>query len=359
MLNKTLTVLCAGALLSTTMLMPVSSAWAEGTWQKGGLATNQVSGGTAKAQKTITDVLAYWGLLSNSILFATSWIPIHFLPGIVCTWATIIPACRAYLAGGSTQHGLNIDVAGAALDGVLLYDAMHKKAVWSEDIPNLEAQIRQIGSAADLEQECEDDEEGSCNATNATLDKTEVYIKTLKNVGLEAIEDVAGSILKTPTELISAGPYIQEGFGSEVEGIDVSKSVGKKTSSGTILWSDYLPDENDNTTNNGTRTTTAVKKERTETELNDIKDRKLAHLQLTGTAGVARADMGATVARSEKAAFDRLSSYVGSGDGLIANIKVLTGLDLTLSQRLNTLNMLQGQQVANDAASALQFVETK
>jgi len=358
MLNKTIKTLCAGALLSTTMLMPVSSAWAEGTWQQGGLATNNVSSGTAKTQENISKGLAIYGIAMNGAATIAAFIP-FVIPMLVCDKVIPVPKCVFFPASGATGWGLNIDAFGAATDAMALYDAHTKKAVWSEDPGEYTAQIRQIGSAADLEQECEGDEEGECNATNATLDKTEVHIKTLKNVGLEAIEDVAGSVLKTAAELISAGPYIQQGFGSEVEGIDVTQSVGKKTSSGTILWSDYLPDEKDNTTNGGTRTTTTVKKERTEVELKDVKDRKLAHLQLTGTAGVARADMGATVARSEKAAFDRLSSYVGSGDGLIANIKVLTGLDLTLAQRVNTLNMLQGQQVANEAASALQFVETE
>lgn len=357
MLNKKIKVLCAGALLGTTMLMPVSSAWAEGTWQQGGLATNQVSSGTAKTMKTMTQALAILGIISNVTSGGIAAAPLIFPIPIVSKVVPLITAI--FPMSGPIDWGLNFDLAGAALDGMLLHDAMNKNAVWSEDIPELQAQIRQMGSAADLEQECEGDEEGKCDATNATLDKTEVHIKTLKNVGLEAIEDVAGSVLKTPAELISAGPYIQQGFGSELEGIDVNQSVGKKTTSGTVLWSDYLPDENDNTTNGGTRTTTTTKKERTDSELKDVKDRKLAHLQLTGTAGVARADMGATVARSEKAAFNRLSSYVGSGDGLIANIKVLTGLDLTLTQRLNTLNMLQGQQVANEAASALQFVETE
>ena len=101
----------------------------------------------------------------------------------------------------------------------------------------------------------------------------------------------------------------------------------------------------------------AAKVQRTEMETANITTRKKAHLQLNGTAGVARADLGATVARSERAIDPELTKFVGSGDGVIANIKVLCGLDLTLSQRLNLLNMLQGQQVANDAAMALQFVE--
>ena len=357
MLKKTINFVCAGALLGSISFLPMMPARAEGTWQQGGLATNNVSEGTAKKQKNISQALAWWGILTNSIATIATFIPFT-IPGFVCS-KTSVPVCIIPPMGGATGYGFNTDFAGIALDGMLLHDAMNKSAKWSEDIPELEAQIRQIGSAADLEGECEGDEEGGCNETNATLDGTEVHIKALKNVGLEALEDVAGSVLTTPAELIGAAPVIQKGFGSEADGVDTSKSIGKKTSTGVIVYSDYLTDYGSDPTNLGTRTTTTVKKERTEQEVQDISNRKLAHLQLTGTAGVARADLGATVARSEKDAFDRLSSYVGSGDGLIANIKVLAGLDLTLAQRLNLLDMLQGQQVANDAAMALQFVETK
>lgn len=362
MLSKTIKGLCVGALLGSTVIMPLSRLHAEETWQQGGLATNNVSKGTAKAQESISIALAALGLASNVATFIASHNIVTWVSSVTSKGAPpIIPPQTATIFTGDIvwgTFGFNTDLMGAALDGMLLNDAMTKKAVWSEDIPELQAQIRQMGSAADLEQECEGGEEG-CNATNVTLDGTEVHIKTLKNVGLEALEDVAGSVLTTPGELIGAAPVIQQGFGSEVAGIDVSQSAGKKTASGVILWSDYFPDANDTTTSGGTRTSMVQKPEKTEKEIKAADDRKLAHLQLTGTAGVARADLGATVARSEKAAFDRLSSYVGSGDGLIANIKVLTGLDLTLSQRLNMLNMLQGQQVANEAANALQFVETK
>lgn len=323
---KAINVVCASALLGATLLTPVFSV-AE-TWQQGGLSSNQVSGHTANVQKNFARTMQWIGLISSTISLFTPW------------WA------------------INVDFFGNALDYKLWQDAKHRKASWSEPIPQLEAAIRQMGSRADLEGECEGEEEGeTCNEVNATLDHTEVHIQTLKNVGLEALEDVAGSVLISPAELIAAAPTIQTGFGTEIEGaLDPSASAGTLTSSGTVYFSDHLTDYGSDGTNLGTRTTTRTTNTRTEAETQNIRDRKLAHLQLTGTAGVARADLGATVARSERAAFGRLSSYIGSGDGLIANIKVLCGLDLTLTQRLNTLNMLQGQQVANEAASALQFV---
>ncbi len=439
--SKIIVSICAGALLGSTLLVPVSSAFAEGTWQQGGLTTNNVSSSTAKTQQNISMALNIYGAVMNAAAALVAWFPIT-IPGLIFCKIPNPPyifLCLTPLMSGYTGWGFNTDFMGIALDAMLLHDAMNKKAVWSEDPKDLQAQVRQIGSKEDLEGECEGEEE-ECNETSATLDGTEVHIQALKNVGLEALEDVAGSILITITELIGAGPTIQEGFGTELAGIDVSQSAGVKMSDGTIISYHSLGAQNNgsnnntnngtnnnntnnngtnnngtnnnntnnngtnnngtnnnttnnngtnnNTTNNngnGTTNTTntnastatiqtangtvslaslqnsaaATKKDRTDQELKDISDRKLAHLQLTGTAGVARADLAAVVARSEKDAFDRLSSYVGSGNGLIANIKVLAGLDLTLAQRINLLNMLQGQQVANEAAMALQFVETE
>ena len=75
-----------------------------------------------------------------------------------------------------------------------------------------------------------------------------------------------------------------------------------------------------------------------------------------GTAGVARADLGITVAASERADNGTLFSYVGSGGDLTGNLKVLVGLDLILTLRLNLFNMIYGQQTSNEAAMALQYL---
>lgn len=322
---------CASLLMGATLLTPVSGALAEeegGTWLQGGQATNQPSKKAAEIQKQYTRIAQTAGIIFNTIALITPY------------WA------------------INVDFFGITLDAMLLHDAKHRKAKWGEEIPpELQAAIRQIGDRSDLEGECEGDAEGTCNEVNATLDETEVHVLTLKNVGLEALEDVSGSLLITPEQLISAAPVIQEGFGTKTQN-DLNASVKKNPSSGVIYWNDYVSDPGQEETKKGTRQaaggqTVAV----TEEERKNWGQRKLAHLQLSGTAGVARADMGATVAASERANFERLSSYVGSGAGVIANIKVLCGLDLTLAQRLNMLNMLYGQQAVNEAASALQLVD--
>ena len=333
------------------MVLGAGFVYAESeVWQQGGLATNQVSKGTATAQKTLTYALAAMGLAANTLSIVASLIP-QGIPGVVTTEDGQVGSA---VMGGNVTWGFNFDFLGLALDGILLNDAMTKKATLSEPIPELEASARQIGSKDELEGECDGDETGTCNEMNATLDSTDVYVSTLKNVGLEALEDVAGSVLKTPAELIGAASVIQTGFGSEAVDSDQKKTSGAYVP-GSIQ--DYLPDYPDPYKGGAYVTNPTGQVTHTEADLEKIRLRRQAHFQYIGTAGVARADIGTAVARTEHSVDSDLSRFAGSGASVIANIKVLSGLDLTLSQRLNLLNMLQGQQVSNDAASALQYVE--
>jgi len=322
-----------GALMTTTS---VASAEEGGTWQQGGLSSNNVTSGTAAAQEAISLAATAWGLVMNTMAFYTA-MTVEAAP------LTILDANKApvmVMSGGPVGWWLNLDFMGLALDGLLLNDAMTKKAKWSEDIPELTAAVRQIAEMEELE-ECEEAEEGegedaagrdeTCNALNAKLDGTEVHVSTLQNVGLEALEDVAGTILKTPEELLTAAPYIKMGLGTTTTEISATVNGEEQTTTRTL----------------------------TTEESENMDKRKAGHLQLTGTAGVARSDLGTTVAMAEKNSFNRLSSYAGSGRSVVANMKVVAGLDLTLAQRLNLLNMIYGQQAANEAASALQLLQNK
>ena len=363
--------LLMSALLLCTVSGGVMVAVAEEgeVWQQGGLATNQVSSGTAKAQKALSVATAGIGIVSNGMIFIERYKP-YVVPSIVCSEGTIIPICLPFLFSGADSWYINNDLVGLSLDVLQLYDAHTKKAQWSEDIPELQAQIRNIGGLGSIEAECEEIKKSGgtggffCNMVSATLDGTEVHVSTLKNVGLEALEDVAESPLTQAEELIGANPVIQAGFGTKTAELQEQTTDTKKSNS-SIVWSDYITDF-------GTSMKSAFSdysvfggssKSNSTTQMSDEEKRKAdfrrkAHIQMVGTAGVARADLASSLAASEKAQFERLSSYIGSGGGhVIANTKVLVSLDLTLAQRLNLLNMVQGQQVANEAASALQMVE--
>ena len=315
-----------------------SAAASNDVWQKGGLATNQVSSGPAKTQEAISKALAIWGIATNGLAFALALMPEERAMPIINAVQELV----VVPTGGPVGWWINFDFMGLAVDGLLLSDAMNKTAVWSEDIPELQAAVRQIAEPEDLSEECEAAEEGEegddaagtkarCNSLNAKLDGTEVHVSTLQNVGLEALEDVAGTILKSPEELMAAAPYIKEGFGT------TTTEITKKVNGEEVTASRTLTDADN--------------------QAMDL--RKKGHLQLTGTAGVARADLGTTVAISEKAISDRLREFVGADGGLVGNAKRLCGLDLILAQRLNLLNMLYGQQAANEAAAALQLLQNK
>lgn len=323
-----LSALLAGTIIATPMMYVWASSssdssgnWTSSgngeTWQQGGAATNQTTEGVAKVQEAVATTAAWIGMISSSVSMVMSFMPQSYMLEIPYDCGTGTCKIAFGLAGGPTRWGLNTDVLGAAVDGWAVYDAYNKQAGLSEEPGEYQAAVRYIGDSDDLES----------SETDATLDSTEVHVSTLQNVGLEALEDVAGSVLISPEELIAATSTIQEGFGTT----EKTKEVDGKTE--TVS--------------------------RTDEEIQKISSRKEKHLQYTGTAGVARADLGSVVAESERKQYSRLSSYVGSGDGVIANIKVLCSLDLTLAQRLNLLNMLYGQQAANEAATALQHLETK
>ena len=292
-------------LLGATFWTPI--AWAEGTVYQGGAATNTTSEGVQKAQANVAKILGIFGMVSGATVAIAKM--------IVGLW------------------GLNLDALGITMDALLLSDAKSKKGEWNKDLEPLQATARNIGGLEDLEAGCEGEdgvaiESSICNALNANLDKTEVHVQTLVNTGLEALEDVSGSVLTTPEELLSARPYIEYGFGTT--------DTPGETTDGT----------------DGTETATVSDEQKKQQET-----RRKAHLQKVGTAGVARADLGSTVAVSEREISGKLSEFVGSGATLMVNTKILAGLDLTLAQRLNLLNMMQGEQVANEAAAALQVIE--
>jgi len=322
--------LLAGTIIST----PIVDAFAfmsDGggkTWQQGGLSTNSVSSGVADTQKKIAQTSAYIGAAASTASFIVSWFPWSHASTCLVNAESEEPYTATAVTDGVTYHGLNTDFLGAAVDGWAIADAYNKQAGLSEEPGELQAAVRNIAEREDLEGECEGDAIDTCNEVSAKLDGTEVHVSTLKNVGLEALQEVSGSLLITPEDLTGAASTIQTGFGtaSASAGVPTTGTNGGEVSSG-------LTDE----------ASQAITK------------RKTAHLQYTGTAGVARADLGSVVAESEKE--QELSEYVGSGGGVVANIKVLCGLDLTLAQRLNLLNMLYGQQAANEAAAALQRLE--
>ena len=304
MSNKVISTLCGAALLGTTCLMAPQPAKAN----------------MASAQKAYTIVMA--GIAIGSAVW-TSFTNLHGCPLLFCWWMTNVKAPGI----GSW----NTDLASLIVDGVNLSKAGERETEWKGLNDHYQAAVRKIGGMEELAEE---------GAEEMFLDETEVHVASLENTGLPALADSSGTVLKTAEEIIGAMPAIQDGFGStsndsttKVKGPDGKEIEVPTSAAGT---SGVNPSD------------------LSEAELLKVqKNRRTVHLQKTATAGIARSYLMRTVAADESNFANTMKSYVGSGKSESANIKVLTGLDLSLAQRLNAVNMVQGQQVANDAAAAL------
>jgi len=233
----------------------------------------------------------------------------------------------------------NFDVPSIAVDIYVYIDNKKKTAKLSEDIPELTAAVREIGDGEALEDDI----------AEKMFDPQEVEILTLKNVGLEALKGVDGDTVPVSlTEILSSTGAIQTGFGTMTGGVPssvITSVCGQLTGALRTQCEDSAA-----ATNSGQTATI------NSTQRQEHTKRRLAHLQMTGTAGVTRADMATALVAAGREDEDTLISYIGGGSDLVGNAKVLAGLDLILAQRLNLLNMIQGQQAANDAAMALQYV---
>ncbi len=341
------------ALLMSTVLLSATKGVAkdqEGVvWQQGGLSTNQLSStgnAAAETQKAFSLVAAAASLYANTQLAVMSMV-VSIKPSVITAFGpTMIPPLAgplppvpmAYVLSGPITHGWNTDIPGVAIDALSYYDATDRKARWSDETREEEAVTRNMGGGEFMKATCwkEGDKENPkvvCDNDKATLAETNLHVATLENAGLEALEDVSETVLKKPEELVAATPYIQQGFNGMAD-------VAEKDLPNGMSYDEYM----------------AAVRSANADDFAKIDKRRKAHLQYTGITGVARADLGATVAKAEKNRHKDMQDFVGTGDGPIANAKVLSSLTLAVAQRLNVLNMLQGQQTANEAAAALQLV---
>ena len=305
--KKIISALCGAALLGTTCLSPRPVV---------------ADSGMAGIQKAYTIVMA-----GVSIGFATvsMFTNMHGCADLFCFWLDDIkmPGIGSW----------NTDLASVAVDVYNLTKAGEREVKWKGLKDTYQAAVRKIGGIE--EEETEDTEA-------MFLDETEVHVAAMENSGLPALADSSGKVLKSVDEIKGALPAIQDGFGTT------------SSSNSTVT----LPDGSTVDTSVAAGASGVNPAGLTETELSDVqKNRREVHLQKTATAGIARSYLMRVVATSQRLFADTMKRYVGSGKSESANIKVLTGLDLGLSQRLNTLNMVQGQQVANEAADALRSIK--
>lgn len=311
---KTISKVCAlGLLLSAAVCKPVAPVYAN---DKTVIETGNYALMAYSAANAIAQIIFRKGvlqLITEGFSIATPWMAL-----------------------------INLDVAAIAVDLYIRLDSEKKHWELSDDVDQLQAAVREIGGSEELEDEI----------AEKMFDPQGVEILTLKNVGLEALEGVGGSSAPiTFEEILSAAGLIQQGFKTSFGGLSASTI--------SSACSQFTGEQRTQCEQYASSGVASASSSMTDEQRSEYIKRRTAHLQYTGTAGATRADMSTGLVAAGRADEETLFSYIGAGETLIGNTKVLAGLDLILAQRLNLFNMLQGQQTANEAAIALQFVQEK
>jgi len=274
------------------------------------------------------------------------------------------------------------DISSYLVDALQIVLYRKRRTKWSEVPEELQAVARQIG------------DEGASEEYD-TLPETDVHIMALTNTGIEALYDGAevSPEGKLAAYLSSAGvaDVIREKFGtphvdasalSSLSGVDFS-NLTNSLPSGYSIPSGILNDlqnltggggnqaasgsqgENTDTTKSETKAARAdLRKELdgtpwTDATLDMYHKRRLFHKQKTSLTGVAKAELLQSVSATDNSQkrISQLEGFVGKGESLSGQAKILAGLELELAGRLNMLNAVQGNTLAVDAADALDRVE--
>ena len=245
-----------------------------------------------------------------------------------------------------------------------------------------------------------DGEEEDTEVENA---QTDVHIMALTTTGIEALYDGEA----VPEEHKKAGyavssemaEYIRKQFGTPHVGEDISGASAPTTgvvagvssvdlgsiastisqlTGGTIDLGSLGTDSTgtgqtttDQTATGGTDSTTSTLTETeqlqedarekigwTDADQQIYRERRRLHKQKTALTGVTKAELfqSASATDNSEARIEQLKSYVGKGESLVAQVKIMAGLELELAGRLNTLNAVQANTLAVDAAAALEYV---
>ncbi len=314
---------CGAALLGMTVASPVRSY-----------------ASTSEKMAEIQEVFTY---LSAGVTILAAGVSLVTTAGCPLFWCTDSMPMKDGIGTGS----FNIDIAGALVDAAAIWVTSESGTEWKGLEDGLQAAVRKIGEAEDLQES---------GVEEAFVDKSEILVESLDTAGLEALEDPSGNIPKTLDEIISSPAKIQDAFGTvSVSQLQSGSSNGSNSGSNT------------NSGSNGTSTTTVPSNTNLQTGVNPENltaeeldllraRRREAHLQKVATAGAARAHLMKVIAKREKEAVEKMKE-VGKADGLVANVKLVTADDLYLGQLQNTMNSVLGQEVANEAAAALQSIE--
>ena len=319
------------------------------------------------------------------------------------TMAGLSLAMNFLSAGLAIKTGtmsINLDATSYILDALEISMYKKRKTHWSGIPEKLQAIQRLIGSFEELE---------SYEESQAYVTETDVHAMALTTTGIEALYD-DGNVdeeSKQPAVVTSAAmtAAIQERFGTpELDDADASAnvnipqvnvdttaianavntamgSVNASTSSDSSADSSNSSDSTESSSSTGSVDLTSLTSNLTETEAVDPKDtaqmqeklreqyseetiklqreRRIINKQKMALTGVAKAELLQSVCATDnsKKRLSQLESYVGRGESLLGQTKILAGLELELGGRLNMLDAVQANTLAVDAAAALVHVK--
>ena len=267
--------------------------------------------------------------------------------------------------GSGTFTWFNMDISSYVLDALEIALYKKRKVHWKGLPEKLQANQRLIGSFEDLE---------SYQASQEYATETDVHAMALTTTGIEALFDGESASTETlqPAVVTSAAmtAAIHEQFGTpeldDAEDSAASNSTSTETTTTSSDPSVPSPDSSDEDEEeepidpNSTAQMQYKLREGYSQEQKDLhRKRRIINKQKTALTGVAKAELlqSASATDNSKKRMEQLESFVGRGESLMAQVKILGGLELELGGRLNLLDAVQSNTLAVDAASALLHVK--
>ena len=279
--------------------------------------------------------------------------------------------------GSGTFTWFNMDVSSYVMDALEIMMYKKRRTHWKGLPEKLQANQRLIGSFEDLE---------SYQASQEYATETDVHAMALTTTGIEALFDdgnVNAEVLQPAVVTSSAmTAAIQEQFGTpELDDAEAANSAADASATAGVNPSD-LPESAaealeaaekvaeeaaeaaeeaaEKVDPNSTHQMQEKLREGISQEQKELqRKRRIINKQKTALTGVAKAELlqSASAMDNSKKRISQLESFVGRGESLLGQVKILAGLELELGGRLNLLDAVQANTLAVDAAAALLHVE--
>lgn len=300
---------------------------------------------------------------------------LYVLGALSITLDVVSTAVMLYKAPHITVNLPQFDVVNEALDAAEYALNKKHKTQWKGIPPELQAQQRLIGGFEDLE---------SYQESKGFLTDTDVHAMAVTNTGIEALYDNADVPTDPATYSTSAmTTLIQTQFGtpwigadteedtSAAEALEAKKEAARKAAIEEANSQGRYATQAEidaavaaaiagMSDAKGTEAMQdSLRAQYSDEDKAKQKARREIHHQKTTIGGVAKAELFQQVVATDnhKTRLKALEGYVGKGESLSGQAKIYGALELELSNRLNMLNVVQGNLLAVESANALARVK--